>query len=311
MPNRKTPQRILWALDPFEKESETRAHVSVILKEFTEANQAEIEPVYVLNPGEFELSEEFTSPWLKQYKPTAEKTMTQCLKDFQIPGILPPHIVVERRPSKKRMLQALLGYAKRSGADMIALGTHARKGFSRLILGSFAESLLLYSKLPLLIVGAQPPARKLEHILFATDFEKGADTLFKKVLKLAKDFGARITLLHVIHHPIEPVIQTGVYLLSGGWISLPDYLTREEAKKQKIADRYAEIAARHGISLNIAIEFSQVGISRTILQNAKDKGANLIAIAAESSPVASVILGSVTRQAVREAPCPIWVMRCG
>ena len=42
-------------------------------------------------------------------------------------------------------------YAKENGFDMIALSTHGRSGFRRLVLGSVAEQILRHSEVPVLV----------------------------------------------------------------------------------------------------------------------------------------------------------------
>lgn len=53
--------------------------------------------------------------------------------------------------------------ARDVGAQVIVLGTHGRRGFRRLFLGSVAESVARQSTLPVLLVRAVPP--EAEHTL--------------------------------------------------------------------------------------------------------------------------------------------------
>ncbi|MEX1025717.1 MAG: universal stress protein [Planctomycetota bacterium] len=46
--------------------------------------------------------------------------------------------------------RGIVDYAQEAGADLIALSTHGRTGFRRLMLGSVAESVLRHSPLPVL-----------------------------------------------------------------------------------------------------------------------------------------------------------------
>ncbi|TDA43593.1 universal stress protein, partial [Burkholderia pyrrocinia] len=43
---------------------------------------------------------------------------------------------------------------KEAGADLIVMGTHGRRGFSRLVLGSVAERLLRRAACPVLMIPA-------------------------------------------------------------------------------------------------------------------------------------------------------------
>jgi nucleotide-binding universal stress UspA family protein len=53
---------------------------------------------------------------------------------------------------------AILRYAKRVRADLIVLGTHGRRGISRLVMGSDAEGVLREAGVPVLLV--RSPERK-------------------------------------------------------------------------------------------------------------------------------------------------------
>ena len=100
--------------------------------------------------------------------------------------------------------------------DMIVLGTHGRTGLGKLLLGSVAEDILRHASCPVLTVGPKVSGRaklpafpkrghdlaplelELEHIVFATDFAPSAAGIAQRAVKLAEEFGARLTLVHVI-----------------------------------------------------------------------------------------------------------------
>ena len=318
MPRSKKPFQIIWSIDPFEKEGETQEAVILSLRRIVTgygSDSATVQPVYILSPSELDLALSFEESWSKEYSKEYEditkKVLDQRLKNVDLPNLLAPKVIIQRQPSLRKSAQTLLAYAKRSNAQMIAVGTHARKGLFRLFLGSFAETLLLYSKTPLLIVGPESPPKDstLNKILFATDLGKhDAPLLFKKVLEFAKNVRAKVILFHAISHPVEPLIQSGVYLLSGAQVQWPDFLSQHEQEKRQIAQRYASLAKAKGVALEIVLASAHTSVSSLILVQAKTSQVGMIAMAAESGLVKTTLIGSITRQVVREAPCPIWVM---
>jgi len=56
----------------------------------------------------------------------------------------------------ERPADLIVAEAKASGADLIALGTHGRRGLKRLALGSDAELVVRLSPVPVLLVREQP-----------------------------------------------------------------------------------------------------------------------------------------------------------
>jgi len=53
---------------------------------------------------------------------------------------------------------AILDTAKRVNADLIAMGTHGRKGFTRLMLGSAAEYVVRHAECPVVTLHSDAPA---------------------------------------------------------------------------------------------------------------------------------------------------------
>ncbi len=108
------------------------AHVRpVATVAYTVGNMALIEP---------EGSAEEVRERLKQFDP----------KD---PRIAVEYLVAEGDPATE-----LLDMARKSGCDLIVIGTHGRTGFSRLLAGSVAEQVLRHAPCPVLTVRTPIPA---------------------------------------------------------------------------------------------------------------------------------------------------------
>ena len=88
-------------------------------------------------------------------------------------------------------------------ADLVVMGTHGRRGFERLVMGSVAERMIRHCPVPLITVGpgrkagAAPP--DIRRILVTTDFSEGTADAMNSALSIAQECQAKITLLHVVH----------------------------------------------------------------------------------------------------------------
>jgi nucleotide-binding universal stress UspA family protein len=100
--------------------------------------------------------------------------------------------------------------------DLIVVGTHGRTGLGKLLLGSVAEDILRHAPCPVLTVGPKVSGRaklpafekggsdlapvelELRQILFATNFGESSPQIAKQAVGLAKEFHARLTLMHVL-----------------------------------------------------------------------------------------------------------------
>ncbi len=315
--SRKKNRRILWAVDVFEPDHrQIMNHVVDGIRLINPDGSAKVEPVYLLSPEQLDLPVEFSPPWLQKYVPAAEAALSDQVKDLSLPGITRGKVLTQRKASVSGAIKALSDYAKSSKAELIVVGSHARQGFSRLMLGSFAESLLLMSKVPMLVVGPETFPKvigkgdlRVERVLFPTDFSPASFKVFKKALIFAKRLGAEVTLFHTLTQPIEPVLQTGVYMMSGGWVSVPAFLGKEEERIRKLADTWLRRTARIGEGTTFKLCQRPATISDSIVEEAKTGKYDLVAMAAQSGPVATALIGSVTRQVVRSAQVPVWVAR--
>ena len=100
-------------------------------------------------------------------------------------------------------------------ADLIVIGTHGRSGLERVMLGSVTERVLLKSPCPILTVAPRAtgtaPSGVFTRILCAVDFSPSSMKALGVAATLAKDAGARLSVVHVLERfPIyEPVMMGG------------------------------------------------------------------------------------------------------
>jgi nucleotide-binding universal stress UspA family protein len=108
---------------------------------------------------------------------------------------------------------SLVSFAKELRADLIVTGTNARKGLSKAILGSCAESIIRHASCPVMTIGpkAKPVPRgalSFHTVVFATDFSTDAAKQAVLALNFAQDSVARIYLCHVLDAPGKDVAET-------------------------------------------------------------------------------------------------------
>ncbi len=303
-------KRIVWALDAFQEDDALLRNSVRVIRSFQKSAPALVEPVYILTPAQLNLAVDLTAPWLQQYRPAAEAALRARIAKFRIPDALPPHVIVMNFSSTLQSVQALSAYAASSEADLILASSHGRTGLSRVFLGSFSETLLIQSKVPVFAVG--PGIRKVRpfnHILFPTEFGPNSKTIFRYVVRLAKSVGAKLTLFHAVPHPVEPVFQTGVYLLGGAWIPTREFVSKETERRRAHAEAWRRWAEEQGVKTDVIVDIISENIADAIILLADEKKAGFIAMEAQTGPIASVLIGSITRQVVRHAHCPVWVLR--
>ena len=94
----------------------------------------------------------YPSPIMKEYfvqaYANAEKSLKQAQTIASENGITANTQIVKGNVSEEGIIET----AEKLKIDLIVMGSHGRKGFQKLLLGSFAQDVLKGTKLPVLIV---------------------------------------------------------------------------------------------------------------------------------------------------------------
>lgn len=270
----------------------------------------------VLSPATLSASVEFSGPWVTDLRPMAEERMNRVAERVRAAGFPDVRLKILIQPfvSTARAVQVLNRFAMNIGADFLLVGTHARKGIGRAFLGSFAESLIHHATLPVVTVNPEKGQRQLrdsKHVLFPTEFGPdivAAKNAFRRAVWMASDLGASLTLFHVLPQPMEPFLQSGATLLGGTWIPISMYFSRAEESIRKHANAWTLWARGQGVKVDLVLETHGGQVSEAILKQARRSRAGWIVMEARTGPVASALVGSVTRQVLRISECPVIVL---
>jgi nucleotide-binding universal stress UspA family protein len=242
--------------------------------------------------------------------PTAEEALDRLIGELGVTGVERPEVLDRNSTSTAQAAEMLSAYAQRQGADLILVGSHGRTLLSRWLLGSFAETLLAKSNVPVMVVGQHiRTGVDRNRVLAPTDFGTHAKEIFKMTVGFARDLGAQITLYHAILRPITPIYQSGVYLLGSPWIPVREYIGRAKLRQERRLQGWADWAEHQGVETDSVVDIETANVADSILELARKQNAGWIVMGGESGPVASAFLGSIARRVVRGADCPVWVSR--
>ncbi len=144
----------------------------------------------------------------------------------------------------------------------------------------------------------------IQRILMPTDFSTCANHALTHAITLARRFGAELHLLHVnVMYEVEP---TPMDELFPGFEEL--HLRREEAIEKRMS---LLLEQRHAEGLTI-VEAQLRGFSAapTILDYAVDEQIDLVVLGTHGRRgLRRFVLGSVSEEIVRAAPCPVLTVR--
>lgn len=105
----------------------------------------------------------------------------------------------------------ILAFAEVRDIDLVVMGTHGRRGFDRLALGSAVEAVLRKARCPVLAIrhprhdfikaGGPDAAVELRKILCCVDFSEYSPRALEYAFSLAWEYHAEVALLHVLEDP--------------------------------------------------------------------------------------------------------------
>ena len=301
------PRPILCCLDPLERDDAGVLTLIESARPF--ACGSEIRPVSVVSQVELNWPLEYMAPLQAKLDRVEEKTLKPMLKGLSKKLTLSPRVLMQKGSSRRQTAEAILAYAEREKAKMIAVKTHGRRGFERFRLGSFAEILLTMSKIPVLAINpkAEVPAQ-LKRVLFPTDFSVASRRALRASLPWIKESQARVTLFHMSQFPIQ------YYSSYGEWqLGLDPRMAEQIQKDEENRARRRGLRMRRHLELQgIPCDFVQyranADLAHAITGACKKESADVILLASTASRWARAILGSVARDVVVTAPRPVLVV---
>ena len=192
-------------------------------------------------------------------------------------------------------------------ADLIVMGTHGRRGFKRLLLGSVTEAILREAPCPVLTV---PPhahagvseAVTFKRILCPIDFSPSSLQALGFAVDLARQADGRVTLLHVIEWVAEEEPRASTHF------NVPEYRRfMVEDAQERLRSLVAE-ESRTWVEIDDVVAFGRA--YREILRAAETKPADLIVMGAQGrGGIGLALFGSTTQQIVRGSTCPVLTVR--
>lgn len=144
---------------------------------------------------------------------------------------------------------------------------------------------------------------KIEKILFPTDFSEHSKNAFCYALSFAKEYGARLYMLHVIED-----IQ---YLANAYMFDvpiMPSFADMEQNRLKEMQEFIDREVTDPEIKIEKVIKRGRPFIE--IIQMAREENIDLIVTATHGrGGLEHVLFGSVAEKVVRKAPCPVLSIR--
>jgi nucleotide-binding universal stress UspA family protein len=197
---------------------------------------------------------------------------------------------------------SILAYAEAQEVDLIVMGTHGRRGFDRLMLGSVTERVLRKASCPVLTVNnplhdfidseKKPGPIHLSRILFCTDFSENSQRALDYAISLAAEYAAELTLLHVLEDSPDAA-------------NVQQAIARATEQLDKLIPREAHSAS--GVKTRTIVRIGKA--YQQIIQLALEAQTDLAIMAVRGRGALDLaVFGSTTHRVIQFGPCPVLVV---
>jgi nucleotide-binding universal stress UspA family protein len=168
--------------------------------------------------------------------------------------------------------------------------------------------------------GAQTSLNMYRKIIVALDGSTASEKVLPHVIALAQKFGSEVTLLRATLTPAAVMSTTTPSTMSTvgplvGPASVPPAIDDPQAiieAQQREAQDYLQRLSDnfHAQNLMVRYETQQGSAPEVILEHARQTQADLIAMTTHGhSGLGRLVLGSVADEVIRNAPCPVLLIR--
>ncbi|PLX76820.1 MAG: universal stress protein [Desulfuromonas sp.] len=143
---------------------------------------------------------------------------------------------------------------------------------------------------------------KFKTILFATDFSESSDYAFRYALAMARQFDARLALLHVINEPVD---------LRGFYVPHISFDKLEEEIAQGAHKMMEKFCRDHLGDFSHFETHVEPGIPyEEIISKGQEIDADLIVMGTHGrTGLDHMLFGSTTEKVVRKSPIPVMTIR--
>ena len=292
----------IWAVDAFHTNPKVQLRALRAAEAMAGKKPLQVTPVSVLPWGRYHAeSFQFLNKW-HDLASLADARVLKLLKTEKSAYLKPHRLLSQEKSSLSQSVTSLIHFALSEKADLIVTSTHGRSGPASLVLGSFSESLVYQSPIPVLLVNPKASAlKRIKSILFATDFSDASHAAYKKVVQLAQQMEAEVVLFHKLQFPTVEGLPPLLFSTT------PSEL-RENM--QATGQKWIKWGEQQGVKMKLQINTGKADRLKELQKVSKKLGNSaVVAMAAQSGALESNLLGSLTQKVVRSISCPVLVIR--
>jgi len=190
----------------------------------------------------------------------------------------------------------ILSFAQTQNIDLVVMGTHGRRGFDRLVLGSTTDRVMRKACSPVLVVSnpahnvmttGRDGKHRLSRIVYCTDLSINSERALQYGISLAAEYDAELTLLYVVEG--APDRTRAEAIIAAGTEQLDKLISDKQRK-----DLHVRSAVRCGRPYEEIVGYATEVQAHLIIMTARGRDA-----------VDRAVFGSTTYRVIQLGPCPV------
>ena len=286
--------RILWPIDAFDESNTALASMAVLLKSLVGRFDVQIQPIYVLGPDQTSLPYQLFRKWAQEYVIEAKALLDDKMRSVNIPGTMEPVVLLERMGSTRTSIAKLLAYAKQHRFHLIATSTHGRRGISKMLFGSFAETLLQLTDIPMLISNSNvKPSAAIKQLVVSVKFPFLYKFSFDQTAEIGRALRCGLRIYH--YREEHPTV-----LKASTQKVLTDHVKKARQVAQKSASVLAQRAECRGAQAECILDSGEKDVSEAIVSSVQKPTQELLVLFGHRQLCDSGDYGATIREIVRQ-----------
>lgn len=301
-------KKVVWPINPYESSEKLEANMVRFLEQLGALVSIQIQPVYVMTSAFTQMMSYFKDVSYDNILRKAQEDCASYIQKFSQLPLLPVQLVENRVVFKSAEVSSFLQYLQQNPADFVCLTAYGKETTKSLFLGSFAESYLRQSTGVSFVIGPQAQgAGDLTKALVPVEGTEESREFVRDVLSLESlSFLKKIKLFHKV--TLEDYFQFNASDLSfygEKGLSKSDML---ELAKKVVLDVFSEFEGTTSVDeMSCMLTQSDESIASTLLEEAQKNKSGLIIMRSHTGPFLEAFVGSITKEVVAEATCPVVV----
>lgn len=278
-------KNILWPTDFSREAREALLYADALAKTF----DARITALHVapdLSLALYEDSPVIQQELIRRMDASKKDAQAKLQSSGKKKGISFRKIVVTEGSAAKKIIETV----EKEKVDLIVMGKRGQSFVEKILIGSVANHVLRHSPVPVLVTKKRRQKFKVKKILVPTDFTKGEDVERDFAWKLAKGFGASLTLLYVLE-------------LYGHDFRMVDKMF------PAVLEKFKKRAKKEGKGVAVSEEMTRaINAAIGIEDYARTHRYDLIVMATCASRLGRFFLGSTTEKVISSTDLPVFAI---